>query len=88
MTKSLALAWAADNIQVNAILPGWFETEMTDKARAQVTGLHERVLARTPQGRWGQPADIAGAAVWLASPASDFVTGAAIPVDGGYSAAL
>ncbi len=58
------------------------------RARRAVAGLHERVLARTPQGRWGQPVDIAGTAVWLAAPASDFVTGAAVPVDGGFSAAL
>ena len=88
LTKSLALAWAADNIQVNAILPGWFETEMTNKARAVVTGLYERVLTRTPQGRWGQPDDISGTAVWLSSRASDFVTGITVSVDGGYSAAL
>jgi 2-deoxy-D-gluconate 3-dehydrogenase len=88
LTKSLALAWARDNIQVNAILPGWFDTEMTQGARAQVPGLNERVLARTPVGRWAQPIDMAGTAVWLASPASDFVTGIAVPVDGGFSAAL
>ena len=84
LTKSLALAWAADNIQVNAILPGWFETDMTDGARAYVAGLYERVLSRSPTGRWGKPEDIAGAAVWLAGSASDFVTGVALPVDGGY----
>jgi 2-deoxy-D-gluconate 3-dehydrogenase len=88
LTKSLALAWAADNIQVNAILPGWFEAELTDGARAQVPGLYERVLGRIPAGRWARPEDIAGTAVWLASPASDYVTGAAIPVDGGFSASL
>ncbi len=88
LTKSLALAWAPDNIQVNAILPGWFDTEMTERARAQVPGLNERVLSRTPQKRWASPADMAGTAVWLASAASDFVTGTAIPVDGGYSVAL
>ena len=85
LTKSTALSWAADNIQVNAILPGWFQTEMTDGARAQVAGLYERVVARTAAGRWGRPADIAGTAVFLASPASDYVTGVSIPVDGGYS---
>ena len=84
LTRSLATAWAADNIQVNAILPGWIDTDMTATARAQVPGLHEKVLARTPSGRWGEPADLAGAAVFLAGRASDFVTGAAIPVDGGY----
>jgi 2-dehydro-3-deoxy-D-gluconate 5-dehydrogenase len=87
MTKSLAAAWAGDNIQVNAVLPGWIETELTRDARRQVAGLHERVLARTPAGRWGVPQDLAGIAVFLASAASDFITGAAIPVDGGFSSA-
>lgn len=86
-TRSLALAWARDRIQVNAVLPGWIDTELTEGARAQVAGLNERVLARTPVGRWGQPQDLAGIAVFLASAASDFVTGTAIPVDGGYSIA-
>ena len=86
LTKSLAVAWAGDNIQVNAVLPGWIDTELTRDARRQVAGLHERVLARTPAGRWGVPEDLAGIAVFLASPASDFITGAAIPVDGGFSA--
>jgi len=86
LTKSLAAAWAADDIQVNAILPGWIDTELTRDARQQVPGLHERVLARTPAGRWGIPDDLAGVAVFLASAASDFITGAAIPVDGGFSA--
>jgi 2-deoxy-D-gluconate 3-dehydrogenase len=85
LTKSLATAWAKDNIQVNAVLPGWIDTELTIAAREQVPGLHERILRRTPAGRWGVPADLAGIAVFLASPASDFVTGAAIPVDGGFS---
>ena len=85
MTKALATAWAADNIQVNAILPGWIDTELTQAARAQVDGLHDRVLARTPAARWGETSDFAGVAVFLASPASDFITGASIPVDGGWS---
>jgi len=85
LTKSLASAWAADNIQVNAVLPGWIDTDLTKDARQQVSGLHEKVLARTPAGRWGVPDDMAGIAVFLASPASDFITGTAIPVDGGYS---
>jgi 2-deoxy-D-gluconate 3-dehydrogenase len=85
MARAMATAWAKDNIQVNAILPGWIDTELTQKAREQVEGLHERVLARTPAGRWGSPDDFAGIAVFLASRASDFVTGAAIPVDGGFS---
>lgn len=86
LTKSLAVAWAKDRIQVNAVLPGWIDTELTRTARRQVPELDERVLARTPEGRWGVPADLAGIAVFLASTASEFVTGAAIPVDGGYSA--
>lgn len=84
-TKSIALAWAKDGIQANAVLPGWIATELTDSARAQVPGLNERVLARTATGRWGRPEDLAGVAVFLASHASDFVTGTAITVDGGYS---
>jgi 2-deoxy-D-gluconate 3-dehydrogenase len=85
LTKSLAIAWAKDNIQVNAVMPGWIDTALTVAAREQVPGLHERILRRTPAGRWGMPEDLAGIAVFLASPASDFVTGAAIPVDGGFS---
>lgn len=86
LTKALASAWAKDNIQVNSVLPGWIDTELTERARSEVSGLHERVVARTPLGRWGKPADLAGIAVFLSSNASDFVTGTAIPVDGGYSA--
>ena len=86
LTKALASAWAKDNIQVNAVLPGWIDTELTRRTRREVAGLQERVEARTPLGRWGTPDDLAGIAVFLASSASDFVTGAAIPVDGGYSA--
>ena len=85
MTKGLATAWAKDNIQSNAILPGWIDTNLTKGAREQVPGLNERVLARTPAGRWGTPADFAGPAVFLASSASDFVNGAVLTVDGGYS---
>jgi 2-deoxy-D-gluconate 3-dehydrogenase len=85
MTRALACAWAKDNIQVNAVLPGWIDTDLTRNARQEIAGLHERVLARTPAGRWGDPADFAGIAVFLASAASDFLTGTAIPVDGGYS---
>jgi 2-deoxy-D-gluconate 3-dehydrogenase len=88
LTKSMALAWAPDHIQVNAILPGWFDTELTEKARQEIPGLHERVLARIAHGRWAKPADMAGTAVWLASPASDYVTGIVVPVDGGYTSAL
>ena len=85
MTRALACAWAADNIQVNAVLPGWVDTELTQTARKDIAGLHERVLARTPAGRWGDAHDFAGIAIFLASAASDFITGTAIPVDGGYS---
>jgi len=85
LTKALATAWAGDGIQVNAILPGWIDTDLTAAAKKQIEGLNERVLARTPAGRWGNPGDFAGIAVFLASAASDFVTGAAIPVDGGYA---
>jgi 2-deoxy-D-gluconate 3-dehydrogenase len=85
LTRSTAVAWAPDNIQVNAVLPGWIDTELTQNARKEVRGLHEGVLARTPAGRWGTIDDMAGVAVFLASAASDFVTGTAIPVDGGYS---
>jgi 2-dehydro-3-deoxy-D-gluconate 5-dehydrogenase len=85
LTRSMAVAWARDNIQVNAVLPGWIDTELTRNARREVAGLHDSVLRRTPAGRWGAIDDMAGVAVFLASPASDFVTGTAIPVDGGYS---
>jgi 2-dehydro-3-deoxy-D-gluconate 5-dehydrogenase len=85
LTRALACAWAKDNIQVNAVLPGWIDTALTRRARADIKGLHERVLARTPAGRWGEPGDLSGIAVFLCSRASDFVTGSAIPVDGGYS---
>ena len=84
-TRSCACAWAGDNIQANAILPGWIDTDLTKRARVEVGGLHERVLARTPAARWGTIDDFAGIAVFLASPASDFVTGTAIPIDGGFS---
>ena len=86
-TKVLATAWAADNIQANAILPGWIETELTNRAREQVPGLYERVVDRVPAARWGVPRDMTGVAVFLAAPASDFITGAAIPADGGFTAA-
>ena len=88
LTRSLAVAWAADNIQVNAVLPGWVDTELTRTARTQLQGLHERVLSRSPAGRWGTADDFEGIAVFLASDASAFVTGVAIPVDGGYSSML
>ena len=88
LTRSLAVAWAGDNIQVNAVLPGWVDTELTRKARSQLQGLNERVLARSPSGRWGTGDDFEGIAVFLSSAASAFITGTAIPVDGGYSSML
>ncbi len=84
-TRSCAVAWAGDNIQVNAVLPGWIDTDLTKRARQEIAGLHDKVLARTPAARWGEIADFAGIAVFLSSSASDFVTGTAIPVDGGFS---
>jgi 2-dehydro-3-deoxy-D-gluconate 5-dehydrogenase len=84
-TRACACAWASDNIQANAILPGWIDTDLTKRARVEVPGLNERVLARTPAARWGVIDDFAGIAVFLSSSASDFVTGTAIPVDGGFS---
>jgi 2-deoxy-D-gluconate 3-dehydrogenase len=88
LTKALATSWAKDNIQVNAVLPGWIDTDLTKQTRKDVPGLNERVLGRTPAGRWGLPDDFAGIAVFLASRGSDFVTGAEIVVDGGYSSQL
>jgi 2-deoxy-D-gluconate 3-dehydrogenase len=85
LTKSLATAWAADNIQVNCFLPGWIDTELTRNARREVDDLHQRVLARTPAGRWGEVEDFEGLAIFLAGSASNFITGAVIPVDGGFS---
>jgi 2-deoxy-D-gluconate 3-dehydrogenase len=83
LTKSMAIELAPHNIQVNAIAPGWIETDMTAPVRTMP--LNDEILARTPAGRWGQPEEIAGTAVYLASHASDFVTGATIRVDGGYA---
>ena len=88
LTKSLAAAWAKDNIQVNSILPGFIDTELTQGARRNIPGMSERVVSRTPARRWGEPADLAGSAVFFCSRASDFVTGAALPVDGGFSSSM
>ena len=85
LTRGLATSWAKDNIQVNAISPGWIDTELATGARARFPGFNEKIVARTPAGRWGKPEDFAGVAVFLASRGSDFVTGAEIFVDGGYS---
>ena len=85
LTKSTAVAWARDNIQVNCFLPGWIDTDLTRMVRDQSPEVYQRILDRTPAGRWGEPKDLEGIAVFLASPASDFITGAVIPVDGGFS---
>jgi 2-deoxy-D-gluconate 3-dehydrogenase len=82
LTKSLAIE-LAPRIQVNGIQPGWIDTPMTAGAKA-APAFNEEILRRTPAGRWGEPSDCVGAAVFLASPASDFVTGIMLPVDGGY----
>jgi 2-deoxy-D-gluconate 3-dehydrogenase len=84
-TKACASAWAKDNIQVNTIMPGWIATDMTETLRINVPERYETIRARTPAQRWGRPDELAGTAVFLATSASDFVTGTAIPVDGGYS---
>jgi 2-deoxy-D-gluconate 3-dehydrogenase len=88
MMRNLAVAWAPDNIQINAILPGWIDTKLTRQARKDISGLAEGVESRTPMGRWGDPKDLIGAAIFLASQASDFVTGVALPVDGGFSISM
>ena len=87
LTKSMAIELATHNIQVNAIAPGWIATEMTAMARDNPdwSEFNRMILARTPAGRWGEADEIAGAAVFLASAAADFITGATLPVDGGYS---
>jgi len=86
LTKSLAIAWAPRGVRVNAVAPGWIETALTAPLVADSTK-RDAITARTPLGRWGQPSDVAGAAVFLASPAAAFITGAILPVDGGYSIA-
>ena len=85
LTRSLAVAWAKDNIQVNALLPGWIDTPLTVGSRQTFPTLNEHIEQRCPAGRWGIPEDFAGPATFLASKASDFITGESIFVDGGYS---
>ena len=86
LTKSMAIELAPYNVQVNAIAPGWFVTDMTAPVRSpDLKEMNDEILLRTPAGRWGQTDELIGTAIFLASRASDFVTGALIPVDGGYS---
>lgn len=87
LTKSLAVAWAKDNIQVNAILPGWFMTDLTRGIPEADPDRYDNISRRIPTGRWGEPSELGGAAVFLASSASDYVTGSSLTVDGGYSSA-
>lgn len=86
LTKSLAIAWAPQGIRVNAIAPGWIETDLTAPLVADPQRSRQ-LVERTPMGRWGQPDDIGGAAVFLCSPWANFITGVVLPVDGGYSVA-
>ncbi len=84
-TKSCAIAWAKYNVQVNAILPGWIITDLTDELKKDAPERYAEIVKRTPAQRWGSPTDVSGTAIFLSSSLSDFVTGASIPVDGGYS---
>lgn len=84
LTKSLAIAWAGDGIRVNAVAPGFIVTEQSARSRQDPAHV-ANVQARTPMGRWGEPQDIAGPVLFLASPAAAFMTGACLAVDGGYS---
>lgn len=87
LTKTLAVAWAKDGIRVNAIAPGWIETKMTQVSRDKAE-INDAILERTPMGRWGQPEDIAGVALFLASPLAAYTTGQTITVDGGFSCGI
>jgi NAD(P)-dependent dehydrogenase (short-subunit alcohol dehydrogenase family) len=85
LTKSLAVAWGKSGIRVNAIAPGWIVTPMTERARGD-EARSAGILARTPMARWGNPEELVGPVLFLASDAARFVTGVVLPVDGGYSA--
>ena len=84
-TKSLAVAWAKDNIQANTILPGWIHTDLTSKIKTDHPERYSSITSRIPAGRWGEPPELGGTAVFLSSSASNYITGAVIPVDGGYA---
>jgi len=84
LTRSLAIAWASDGIRVNALAPGWIATDLT-AALTQNSERSAELVGRTPMGRWGKPDDLAGPALFLASPGANFITGVLLPVDGGYS---
>ena len=84
LTRSLAIAWASDGIRVNALAPGWIATDLT-AALTQNSERSAELVGRTPMGRWGNPDDLAGPALFLASPGANFITGILLPVDGGYS---
>jgi len=85
LTKTLAVSWAKDGIQANSILPGWIHTDLTQGIKDNFQNRYDHILSRIPEGRWGEPGDLSGTAVFLASSASDYVTGVSIPVDGGYT---
>jgi NAD(P)-dependent dehydrogenase (short-subunit alcohol dehydrogenase family) len=85
LTKSLAAAWAQDGIRVNAVAPGWIATELT-RPLVEDAARSGPILSRTPMNRWGEPADVGGAVLFLLSDAARFVTGTILPVDGGYLA--
>jgi NAD(P)-dependent dehydrogenase (short-subunit alcohol dehydrogenase family) len=85
LTKALAVAWAPEGIRVNAIAPGWIATELT-RGLVEDESRSAAILGRTPMQRWGNPGDVAGAAVFLCSEAARFITGVILPVDGGYAA--
>ena len=84
-TKTLAVSWAKDGIQANSILPGWIHTDLTQGIKDNYKDRYDHILSRIPENRWGEPGDLSGTAIFLASDASNYVTGVSIPVDGGYT---
>jgi 2-deoxy-D-gluconate 3-dehydrogenase len=84
LTKALANEWAPHGVNVNAIAPGYVKTALNSHIWRDDPERSESILARLPAGRWGEPSDLAGAAVFLSSPASDYVHGIVLPVDGGW----